>query len=173
MRFKLLAGLVAFSLAAPALADKLTFDHRLYPPLQQVLDSGRDDLINYNDKNPAYVTDLIVVRGTSLKSWTEAMIIIARKPDAKVPTQVEWTAELKRQAEAKCPSEFTTIAQDDNSITLERRSRSCPADYPSSALYRIVKGQTSLFLLGAMNRDGFSAEARSGWLALFGSARPE
>lgn len=58
-----LVMLLAALCAAPALAEKLSFDYRLYQPLKDVLDSGRDDLILYNAKNPAYVTDLIVIRG--------------------------------------------------------------------------------------------------------------
>ncbi len=164
------AALLAVS-AAPALADKLVFDHRLYAPLKAVFDSGAQEMIQYNDKNPAYVTDLIVVRGKSPRNWTEAMIIIARKPDAKAMTPADWLAELKRQAAAKCPSEFAVIAEDAGSVTFERRSHGCPSDYPQSALYRIVQGKPSLFLLGAMSKDGFTADARQSWLALFASAR--
>lgn len=162
---------VVLAASTPALADKLTFDHRLNPALQAALDSGEKDLIAFNDKNPAYVTDLIVVRGTSVKSWTEAMIIISRRPDEKVPGENEWLAELKAQAQAQCPSTFAIISQDETALTVERQSTGCPSSYPRSALYRIVRGKPSLFLLGAMSRDGFSPEARQNWLRLFASAR--
>jgi hypothetical protein len=176
MSSKTLRGLVVLILAlisSPALADKLVFDHRLYPPLQAVLDSGRDDLILYNDKNPAYVTDLIVIRGKSTRDWTEAMIIIARSPGAKVSSVDEWKAELERQTPAQCASKFEILGRDELSITLERKSRGCPAGYPPHALYRIVRGQKSLFLLGVMSKDGITPAARDSWLALFGSARLE
>jgi hypothetical protein len=171
MRSRLFLPLALLGIATPALADKLVFDHRIYQPLKDAFESGNADLIAYNDKNPAYVTDLVVVRGKSTKNWTEAMIIIARRPDAKVPAPAEWMAELQRQADAQCPSQFTVIAQDEGSITLERQSRGCPANYPQWALYRIVQGKPSLFLLGAMSKDGFTPEARKAWLALFASAR--
>lgn len=173
MKLRLFTALACLACATPAFADKLVFDHRLYPALTETLDSGRRDLIQFNDKNPAYVTDLIVVRGRSVKDWTEAMIIISRKPGEKVPGPTEWMAELKGQANQQCQSEFAILAEDENSVTLERRSSGCPANYPPNALYRIVKGKPSLFLLGAMSKDGFSAEARKGWLTLFASAHLE
>ena len=173
MKLRQFTALACLACASPALADKLVFDHRLNPALTQALDSGRRDLILFNDKNPAYVTDLIVVRGQSVKDWTEAMVIIARKPGEKVPGPAEWLTELKGQAAQQCQSEFAVLAEDENSLTLERRSSGCPANYPANAIYRIVKGKPSLFLLGAMSKDGFTADARKAWLALFASAHLE
>ena len=99
------------------------------------------------------------------------MIIIARSPGPLVRTAVQWKAELEGQALEECPSTFATIAQDDISITFERSSTSCRPGYPATAIYRIVQGQKSLFLLGVMSKDGITADARRGWLALFASAR--
>lgn len=171
--FRRMAVLILALIAAPALADKLVFDHRLYPPLQAVFDSGRDDLILFNDKNPAYVTDLIVIRGKSTRDWTEAMIIIARSPNAKVGSADDWMAELSRQSQAQCASTFEILSRDELSVTFERTSHGCPAGYPPYALYRIVRGQKSLFLLGVMSKDGIDPATRQGWLALFASARLE
>jgi hypothetical protein len=168
-----LAMLLLVLCSTPALAEKLSFDHRLYPPLKAVFDSGRDDLIQFNNKNPSYVTDLIVVRGQSVRNWTEAMIIIARSPSAKVSTAAEWKAELEGQALKQCPSRFATIGQDENSITFERNSTGCRSGYPATAMYRIVQGQKSMFLLGVMSKDGITPDARRAWLALFASARLE
>lgn len=176
MSGKILRGLVMLGLAlcsAPAMAEKLLFDHRLYQPLMEVFESGRDDLIQFNAKNPAYVVDLIVVRGKSVRDWTEAMIIIARTPGPKVRDAGQWKAELELQAQKECPSQFSILSQDEVSITFERRSTGCRSDYPANAIYRIVRGQKSLFLLGVMSKDGFTADARNGWLALLGSARLE
>lgn len=173
MKLRLFTALACLAFAAPAFADKLVFDHRLNPALTETLDGGRSDLILFNDKNPAYVTDLIVVRGRSVKDWTEAMIIISRKPGGNVPGPAEWMAELKGQAGQQCQSEFAVLAEDENSLTLERHSTGCPKNYPANALYRIVKGKPSLFLLGAMSKDGFTVDARKAWLALFASAHLE
>ena len=90
--------LAAFSallaLASPALAEKLSFDHRLVPPLKAVLDSGNAAMIDYNGSNPRYVTDVIAVRGHSAKDWDEALVIIARAPSNKVQTAGQWLEEL-------------------------------------------------------------------------------
>ena len=73
-RIAMLLGLLL--LAGPALAEKLVFDHRLSPALKAVLDSGDASMIDYNTANPRNVIDLIAVRGTSAKNWTEALVII-------------------------------------------------------------------------------------------------
>jgi hypothetical protein len=156
--------------ATPALAEKLEFDHRLYPPLKTVLDSGQPDMVSFNSQNPGYLVDLIVVRGKSTRNWNEALVIIARSPDAMVRSADDWMAELQSQADAKCPNQLTILSRDANSLTIERRSHGCPAGYPATALYRVVQGKSSLFLLAVLVKDDLAAEARTGWLALLASA---
>ncbi len=160
-------------IAAPALAEKLVFDHRLSPPLKAVLDSGDASMISYNAANPRNVVDLIAVRGNSARDWTEALVIIARTPDRKVRSAGDWIAELQREAQAKCASTFTQIAQDDISITIERHSTGCRQGYPSTALYRAITGKRSLFLLAVLVKDNLSDSARSQWLAMMSSAHLE
>ena len=160
-------------LAAPALAEKLTFDHRLSPALKAVLDSGDAGMIDYNSANPRNVVDLIAVRGKSAKDWTEALVIIARTPDRKMRDAADWTAQLQREAKAKCTSTFTELARDDRSITFERRSVGCPSGYPPIALYRAIAGQHSLFLLAVLVKDDLSESSRGQWLAMMSSAHLE
>ena len=160
-------------MAAPALAEKLSFDYRLSPPLKAVLDSGDAAMIDYNASNPRNVIDLIAVRGTSAKDWTEALVIIARTPDKKVASAAAWAGELQREAQAKCTSAFTEIARDSMSVTFERRSTGCPAGYPQTALYRAVQGKRSLFLLAVLVKDDLTETARGQWLALMSSAHLE
>ncbi len=159
--------------ATPALADKLTFDHRLVPALKAVLDSGDGAMIDYNASNPKNVVDLIAVRGKSAKDWTEALVIIARTPAGKVLSAADWVADLQREAEAKCSSTFTEIARDELSVTFERRSTGCPKGYPSIALYRAVGSKRSLFLLAVLVKDGLGETERGQWLALMSSAHIE
>lgn len=158
---------------APALADKLVFDHRLSPPLKAVLDGGDAGMIDYNNANPRNVVDVIAVRGKSARDWTEALVIIARTPDRKVGTAADWTAELQREARAKCNSTFTELARDEMSIMYERRSVGCPAGYPPVALYRLIGGKHSLFLLAVLVKDDLNETSRSQWLALMSSAHLE
>jgi len=165
------AGLALFS--TPALADKLTFDHRLVPALKAVLDGGDAGMIDFNASNPKNVVDLIAVRGKSAKDWTEALVIIARAPQGKVLTPADWVGELQREAQAKCASTFTEIARDETSVTYERRSAGCPAGYPLIALYRAVGTKRSLFLLAVLVKDDMSEIERGQWLALMSSAHIE
>lgn len=160
-------------LAVPASAEKLVFDHRLSPPLKAVLDGGDAAMIDYNNANPRNVTDLIAVRGKSAHDWTEALVIIARTPDGKVRNAGDWTAQLQREATAKCKSIFTELARDQISITYERRSTSCAGDYPRIALYRAIAGKHSLFLLAILVKDDLSEPARRQWLAVMSSAHLE
>ena len=173
MKLRLAACLGLALVAAPAAAEKLTFDHRLSPPLKAVLDAKAPGMIEYNDKNPRHVVDVIAVRGKSARDWTEALIITARTPDRKVRTAPEWMAQLREEAQRRCPSEFTTIAEDANSVTLERRSSGCAAKYPPYAMYRAVAGSRSLFLLTVAVRDEIGGQSRLQWLDLLASARIE
>jgi len=159
--------------ASPALADKLTFDHRLVPALKEVLDSGDSAMIDYNAANPRNVVDTIAVRGKSAKDWQEALIIIARTPQGKVLTAADWVSELQREAAAKCTSTFTEIARDEQSVTYERRSIGCPAGYPPIGLYRAVGSKRSLFLLAVLVKDSLGETERGQWLALMSSAHIE
>lgn len=169
----LAAFLALLAVAAPAYAEKLSFDHRLSPPLKAVLDSRDPAMIDYNDTNPRHVVDVIAVRGKSASDWTEALIITSRIPDRKVRTAADWMAQLREEADRRCRSEFTTIADDANSVTFERRSSGCPAQYPQFAIYRAVAGSRSLFLLAVTVRDGLGEQSRRQWLDLLASARLE
>ena len=174
MKLRMIIWAALALLAAPASAERLSFDHRLSPPLKAVLDAGDPVMIDFNDSNPRYVTDMIAVRGRSASDWTEALLIVARTPDRRrVHTAPQWTAELRAEAERRCHSEFATIAEDAASITLQRSSTACPADYPSTALYRVVAGSRSLFLLAVMARDTLSETSRQEWLAVLASAHLE
>jgi hypothetical protein len=164
---------VALLLAAPAQAEKLTFDHRLHPPLKQVLDSGNRAMVAYDDRNPRYVIDRIAVTGKSAEQWTEALEIIARTPTRQVKSAADWLAELRGRADRTCPNRVAVIAQDDNSVTVERHSPNCPAERAPNALYRIVAGKRSLFLLSVLSKRELAGPDRRQWLALLASAHLE
>jgi len=172
-RFVKLGALAAALVATPALADKLTFDHRLVPALKTVLDSGDGGMIDYNASNPKNIVDLIAVRGKSAKDWTEALVIIARTPQGKVLSAADWVSELQRETQAKCASTITEIARDEISVTYERRSTGCPKGYPPIALYRAIGTKRSLFLLAVLVKDDLGESERGQWLALMSSAHIE
>ncbi len=170
MKWTHLIAALAMVLASPAFAEKLTFDHRTYPPLEEVLDSGRAEMIRYDDSNLRYVTDRIVTQGTSVDNWTEALDIIVRARGPKMKSATDWASEIRLSVRAPCVSEFTTIAEDAISVTLERRSTGCAAGVAQTALYRIVAGKKSLFMLNVLQVGAMPDAARQQWLTLLASA---
>ena len=170
MKWIRLLPLLLAAMPGAAFAEKLTFDHRTYPALVAVLDSGRAEMIRFNDSNPKFVTDRIAVQGTSVDHWTEALDIIVRLRKKNMNTPSDWASEIQQRATAKCPSTFTTIAQDETSLTFERRSTGCPSGTPRSGIYRIVAGTKSLYLLNPLAMDEIPETTRQQWLALLASA---
>jgi hypothetical protein len=164
---------LALTLSAPAFAERLHFDHRVYPPLKAVFDNNRSEMIDYNDKNPKYIVDRIAIQGKSAAEWTEALDIIARSPSRDVKTVDDWFVEIRTKAEKACPSVFEILSRDANSITFLRRSTNCAADKVQFALYRIVAGKRTMFLLNPIYRDDMPESMRLQWMELLGSARLE
>lgn len=167
--------LAALGLALPQIAhaEKLSFDHRLYPPLKAVLDGGDPAMIDYNGSNPRYVTDLIAVKGKSAANWTEALEIIARVPTRNARTAREWAATLKAATPEGCKAQVTTIAEDETSITFSRSLPDCPQARAETTITRIVQGKRSLFLLSALVKGKPDEATRVQWLALLASAHLE
>lgn len=173
MKLRTVLALFLMAAASAAGAEQLKFDHRLYPPLKQTLDSGDASMIDFNQSNPRYVVDWIVVRGKSTKDWDEAMQIIARTPTKQVRSVREWMDEIRKASEGKCAARFTTLAEDAVSITFRRDAEDCPARLARSGLYRVVAGKGSLFLLAAFTRAPMDDASRGQWLMLLESARVE
>ena len=171
MKYSLLALCSILALASPAIAERLNFDHRLYPPLKAVFDDDRDEMITYDNSNPKYVIDRIAIQGKSATDWTEALDIIARTASRDVKTADDWFKEIQAKTGKSCDSEFAIIAQDENSITFSRRSTQCGKDKVQTALYRIVAGERSLFLLNAIYRAEMDETMKQKWLSVFDSAR--
>ncbi len=160
-------------LTSPAMAEKLVFDHRLSPPLKEVLDQGRAEMVLFDASNPRYIIDRIAVAGKSAEYWTEALEIIARTPAKNMKTSADWVAELKREADKLCPSDMSVIAQDEASITYQRHSPNCPAERAPVAIYRVIAGKRSMFLLAVLSRSDLGETARRQWLELLASAHIE
>ena len=170
MKLRHVLAFAALAAAAPLAAERLQFDHRLYPPLQQVLDSGDKAMVDFNADDPRRLVDLIAVRGTSAKNWSEAMEIVSIPRPRNVATARDWMAILRRQSMAHCTSTFTVLAEDARSVTFERRSPACPGESTKMGLYRLVAGKRSWFELAVLAKDDLAPEARAQWLALLASA---
>lgn len=164
---------LGFALPHTAQAEKLTFDHRLYPPLKAVLDGGDAAMIDYNGRDPRYVVDLIAVKGRSTSNWTEALEIIVRLPGKNALTAREWASVLQASAPAGCRTEVTAIAEDTSSITFAHSLPDCPKARAETTFTRIVQGKRSLFMLSALIKGKPDEATRVQWLALLASAHIE
>lgn len=173
MKVRLIALLCALCTSAPAMAEKLTFDYRLYPPLKAALDSNRRDMLESDQSNPRYLFNRIAIQGRSAKEWTEAIEIVARLKRGSVNEAKDWLGELRQRMPAGCTSQFTTIGEDAVSVTFERRSTGCGRAIAETGIYRIVAGKSSLFLLAALYRGDMTETMRSQWLDLMASAHLE
>jgi hypothetical protein len=166
-------ALALVACSAPAAAERLQFDYRLSPPLQQVLDAGDKGMIDFNADDPKRLVDLIAVKGTSAKDWTEALEIISIPAPRKLSTARQWLAALQQQALARCPGTFTVLAEDANSVTYERHSPDCAAERSPQGLYRLVAGKRSWFQLAVLAKGELGTAERTQWLAVLGSAHIE
>ena len=163
--------LVAIATTTPLNAERLSFDHRLYPPLKASLDSRNGNLTHFDDRNPRYIYNLIVVQGTSYDDWTEGLEIVTRLAGRNMTIPRDWLSELQARRPRQCAEQIAVITEDSQSITFERRLSGCRAAIAQSGLYRIVAGKRSLFLLGALNKGEIGAEMRTRWLELLASAK--
>jgi hypothetical protein len=159
------------ALATPARAERMLFDHHLDARIGAVLDSGRKEMIRYDSSNPAYVFDRIAIEGTSAENWTEALEIIVRTPGKAVRSPGDWVRQISAPAAAACPAEVTPLAEDATSWTVMRRSPACAGNPAETALYRVVAGRKSLFLLGARYKGAMPPETHARWLSILASAR--
>lgn len=125
-----LIALLLLLIAMPAHAERLQFDHRLSPPLQKVLDEGRSEMVQFDGSDPTRLVDLIAVRGELAMKWQEALQIVLIPKQKKIDGAQGWMAQIEsgirsRSAAAACKAEFAVLAQDENSVTFERRSPGC------------------------------------------------
>jgi hypothetical protein len=159
--------------ASPAHAERLLFDHHLYPQIGAVLDSGRKEMVIFNDRNPKYVFDRIAIQGSSAENWTEALEIIVRTPEKSVKSPSDWIRQIGAGTTANCASQITSVAEDETSLTVMRQVPACSGAPAETALYRIVAGRKSLFLLGARYKGEMDQAMRGRWLSVLASARVE
>lgn len=157
--------------ANPARAERLQFDHRLYPPLQQVLDAGDTGMVAFDSSKPGRLVDFIAIKGKSTRSWSEAFEIVALTRPRDLATAKDWLALIRKTADQRCTNRVTVIAEDEISVTFERHSPKCKAERSENAIYRLVAGKRSWFQLTVLAKEPLSDEARRQWLALLASAR--
>ena len=162
-----------FGLAAmPAGAERLSLDHRLYPPLQAAMDNPHEGSVFYDESKAGRVLDRILVSGRSAeRDWSEALelVVLARKGLAQTPQ--EWMVGFQPGRESPCPAQLSQLGEDGQSLTFALEASPCAGSQGLSALYRVVYGRKSVFVISAKYKGTMSAAQRQQWLALLGSAR--
>src|SRR5689334_125592 len=111
--------------ATPAHAERLLFDHRIEPQIGTVLDSGRKEMVLYDDSNPKNVYDLIALQGTSAQNWTEALEIIVRSPQRDMKSPADWRRQIGARTPPGCAAQLTPITEDETSLTFMRQAEAC------------------------------------------------
>ncbi len=171
MQIRWVLLLLAMFAASPASAERLQFDHRLYPPLQSVLDGGDKGMVAFDNSKPGRLVDFIAVKGKSARNWSEAFEIVALSRPRDISDVRDWMALIRKQADQRCPNTITVIAEDENSVTFDRHSPKCPTERSENAIYRLVVGKRSWFQLTVLLKEAIEPRAREQWLALLASAR--
>ncbi len=168
----------ALLLAAPAGSQSLVWDHTQYPPFQQLIEAmsagQRTEAMYVEDKTPTYVLQRFAIDGTSASTsdWTEALEVLNTMRKAEPPTPAAWYARLQSQG-AHCPSQWTMIVQDKQSITVQRDSQACPQQPVQTGLYRVIYGKKQVFAMIYTNKRSMTAEKRAQVLAMMASATIE
>ncbi len=170
MRFKILFAMLA-SISSPALAERLTLDHRSYPALSQAVMSARDDAIFYQDASPDFVLDRIMVRGRSASDWDEAIEMIVYPRGRKLSKLEDWYRGYTSAEQRSCPSRWTVIRQDEGGITFSRDRAQCADQSGQSRLYRAFMGKRHVFLVGGLYRGEMPEANKAQWLVVLDSAR--
>ena len=164
-------ALILLGMAMPAHAEQLLFDHRLYPPLEAAFDSKRDDVILFERRPDGVQFDRIMVQGRSVSDWDEAMEITVSKRSRKQATAQEALDSWRKAQDATCPAQWSELARDDGSITVEQTTPPCTGAPARQAIWRLMLGPRSVFVIGGVYRGMMPAPMRQSWLALLASAR--
>jgi hypothetical protein len=175
---KHLVAAFALFLGSPAGAQMLVWDHGQYPPFQQLVQSlsaGQHlESMYVEDKTPVYALQRFAIDGTSATAsdWTEAVEVLNTMRKAEPPTPAAWYARFQKQG-SQCPSKWTLITEDKQSVTFERDSQACPPQPAQAGLYRVIYGKKQVFALIYTNKKTLTAEQRAQVLAMLASASIE
>lgn len=177
--FRTFLGLPAFVFLAVTLvllanlpahaAERLSWEYTGYDKVAALFDSEDGPLHGEKQDRRRYLLRF-VVEGDSLEDWTEILELIStwRKHE---PDNVQlWLERFQAQGNETCPSEWTTIDEQADSIIFMRTARSCQGFDDQDAIYKVAYGKKKVFVLFATVKGEMDEVGRNGWLTILRSA---
>ncbi len=166
-----LLAVTALLTAAPAVdaKERLNWDYAGYDKLAALFDSEAGPLYGEKEDRRRYLLRF-VVEGESLEEWTEILELVStwRKHE---PDNVQlWLERFQAQGDETCPSEWTIIDEQVDSILFRRTAKNCQGFEDQDALYRVVYGRKKVFVLFATIKGEMDEVSRDGWLTVLRSA---
>lgn len=149
--------------------ERLSWDYSGHDKLNALFTSEEGPL--YGEKQNRRVYHLrFVVEGESLESWTEILEIIDTHREHEPENAHLWFERFQAQGNETCPSEWTIIDEQADSIIFQRTSKDCPAFDDQDALYRVLYGRQNVFLIFATLKGEMDESGVAGWLNVLRSA---
>ncbi len=155
---------------AGAWAEGVTWQFEAYDRFNTVM-VAEEPIVYVEDREPVYRLTRYVVEGTSADAWTEALELLNTWRDDQPRKVAGWYARFREFSDAKCPSQWTVIAEDKTSLTFERVTGTCAEHEAQQALYRVLYGKEQVFTLIATRKGGMDEVTRANWLTLLATAK--
>lgn len=166
--FLALAALLLATLPVHA-RERLSWDYTGYDKLEALFTSEAGPL--YGEKQDRRTYHLrFVIEGESLEDWTEILEIIDTHRKNEPDTAHLWLERFRTQGNETCPSEWTTIDEQADSIIFRRTAKDCEGFDDQDALYRVLYGRKNVFLIFATMKGDMDEISRDGWLTVLRSA---
>jgi hypothetical protein len=164
------AALALFLASFPVHArERLSWDYSGYDKLEALFTSEEGPL--YGEKQSRRTYHLrFVVEGESLEDWTEILEIIDTYRRDEPDDAQSWFRRFQAQGNETCPSEWTAVDEQTDSIIFRRTAKDCREFDDQDALYRILYGKENVFLIFATLKGELDAVSLSGWLNVLRSA---
>jgi len=140
------------------------------PLLRAILQIGeRPELMHMGDDG----TQTIVVRGNSVNDWEE-ILRVKRLDDgiSDVLTGSDCYQYFRNSTMKKCEN-WTVLAKDENSVTVQIDRSLCLPDESNDSLVRVLRGIAEVFVVRACVKGEMDEATRSGWLRLLESVQIE
>jgi len=149
--------------------ERLSWDYSGYDKLQTLFDTESGPLYGERSVGRAYHLRFMV-EGESLQEWTEILEIINTRRRDEPDDARSWLERFQKQGNETCPSDWTTIEEQPDSITFRRTAKNCQDFDDQDAIYRVLYGKNNVYLILATRKGEMDKASREGWLNVLRSA---